>query len=617
MKNLIFVLLCLPLIGLGQNDCGTIPTQQQIDYLSQTRSARQNWNQIESTTWIPVQHHVVTETNGSGGLSMSDITLIMNTLNTYYSSSNLQFYECDSINYINDSTYYDFDANDENIFCGSNDIQDVINIYYFNTVTSSSGSSLCGYTRFPPSVDRVIMKNSCAINGSTIVHELGHFFSLYHTHGPTNTGTTTELVNGSNCSTAGDDLCGTPADPNLSGLVTNSCQYTGTAVDANGQAYVPDPTNIMSYSQKVCRTFLSSDQYNRANYSALNDRSYLTCSAAGCTDSSALNYNSLSIVDDGSCCFIAGCTDPLALNYVVSACFDDGSCIAPILGCTVQTASNYDPNANVGIAFGGALDNTFGAGSYFNGDQHLNFDASKVCVIKSASVYAQVGGVITFELRDNNSIVIDDTTLSVVVGQQTINLNFNVPIGSGLQLGVSVGALVNTGLYRNNSNSIYPYDIASVISITSSSASSPGFYYFYYDIEVETPCLYGTINSSFDCDGQGNCIDPGTGTGHYTSLSACESNCIQTSVHMIGIGSLKAYPNPNDGYFTVKFSSLIIQDLKVKITSAIGEIVFIDNSESYIGEYKRGINLKDYANGIYFLEIETNKGTVNKKIVLY
>ena len=674
------------MIGLGQNDCGTIPTQQQIDYLTQTRIARQSWNQPESTIGIPVQHHVVRESNGTGGLTLGDISFVMNALNTYYANSNLNFYECSSINYINNSTYYDFDANDESVLCGSNDIQDVINIYYFNSVTSSSGSSLCGYAYFPPGPDRVIMANSCAINGSTIVHELGHYLSLYHTHGPTNTGTTTELVNGSNCIISGDDLCDTPADPNLSGLVTNSCQYTGTAFDANGQAYVPDPTNIMSYSKKVCRTFLSSDQYNRANYSALNDRSYLTCNAAGCTDPTAFNYSAIAITDDGSCCFVSGCTDPLAVNYDSLACFDNGSCTAPILGCTNQTASNYDPNANTGIALGGALDNTFGNGSYFNGDQHLNFDASKECVIKSAIIYSEGINSISFELRDNNGIVIDDTTLTLVPGQQTITLNFNVPIANDLQLGVSPGALTNLGLYRNNAGASYPYDIASAINITSSSAStSPyDYYYFYYNIEVETPCL-NTTQATYDCDGQGNCSDPGNGNGSYSSLNACQTNCIlpvtydcdgqgncsdpgngngvyaslnscqtnciipvtydcdgqdnctdpgngngtyssildcqaecvSTSISERELSNISIFPNPNYGYFTIKFSSLIAQDLRIKITNAIGEIVFIDKSEYYIGEYKSQINLKDYANGIYFLEIETHKGTANKKIVLY
>ena len=286
----IYSLIILVLFVFGanaQDGCSTIPTQQQIDYLTQTKSLRQNWSQAEAIIWLPVQNHIITETNGSGGLVLSDVQQIMSTLNTYYANSNIQFYECSSINYINNSTYYDFDQSQESVFCGSNDVIDVINIYYFNSVTSNSGSSLCGYAYFPPGPDRVIMKNSCAINGSTIVHELGHYLSLYHTHGPTNTGTT-ELVNGSNCSWTGDDLCDTPADPNLSGLVSTSCQYTGTAMDANGQAYVPDPTNIMSYSQKVCRTFLSSGQYNRANYSAINDRSYLTCNTAGCLPTSGV-----------------------------------------------------------------------------------------------------------------------------------------------------------------------------------------------------------------------------------------------------------------------------------------------------------------------------------------
>ena len=33
-----------------QNDCGTQATQQQIDYLTQTRSARENWNGPEMIT---------------------------------------------------------------------------------------------------------------------------------------------------------------------------------------------------------------------------------------------------------------------------------------------------------------------------------------------------------------------------------------------------------------------------------------------------------------------------------------------------------------------------------------------------------------------------------------
>ena len=130
-------------------------------------------------------------------------------------------------------------------------------------------------------------------------------------------------------------------------------------------------------------------------------------------------------------------------------------------------AINYDPNANTSTAFGGALNNNIGSGGYFNGNQHLFFDASKPFTIKSAVVYAQNPNTITFELRNNNSVVIDDTTITVSSGQQRLYFDFDVPIGLDFELGVSAN---NSGLYRNNGGPAYPYEIGSVMTITRSSA---------------------------------------------------------------------------------------------------------------------------------------------------
>ena len=66
----------------------------------------------------------------------------------------------------------------------------------------------------------------------------------------------------------------------------------------------------------------------------------------GCTDSTAINYDSSANSDDGSCYYNPGCTDPEAINYNPEADFDDGSCIGVILGCTDPEAFNYDPEAN-------------------------------------------------------------------------------------------------------------------------------------------------------------------------------------------------------------------------------------------------------------------------------
>ena len=157
----------------------------------------------------------------------------------------------------------------------------------------------------------------------------------------------------------------------------------------------------------------------------------------------------------------------------------------PILGCMDASANNYNPNANTAVEYGGEANNTFATGGFFNGNQHLIFDASTDLLIKSAVFYADNPTTVTFELRSSNGVVIDDTTHSLVQGQQQLILNFEVPIGNNMQLGISNG---NSDLYRNNAGAIYPYNIGSVMSITGTSAGSPGYYYFYYDIEVVVPC---------------------------------------------------------------------------------------------------------------------------------
>ena len=76
----------------------------------------------------------------------------------------------------------------------------------------------------------------------------------------------------------------------------------------------------------------------------------------GCTYADAVNFNSSSIIDDGSCIYpdapaqILGCTYSDALNHNPSATEDDGSCRYPVVpepvpGCTYPEAYNYEMNA--------------------------------------------------------------------------------------------------------------------------------------------------------------------------------------------------------------------------------------------------------------------------------
>lgn len=83
---------------------------------------------------------------------------------------------------------------------------------------------------------------------------MGHCLGLYHTH---ETAFGREYVLRVNCTSAGDLICDTPADPNFN----YSCSYNGNARDPIGMIYTPDPKNIMSYS--TCTEFFSAGQEGR------------------------------------------------------------------------------------------------------------------------------------------------------------------------------------------------------------------------------------------------------------------------------------------------------------------------------------------------------------------
>ena len=54
----------------------------------------------------------------------------------------------------------------------------------------------------------------------------------------------------------------------------------------------------------------------------------------------------------------------------------------------------------------------------------------------------------------------------------------------------------------------------------------------------------------------------------------------------------------------------------VGILFPIGEELIKEDMQQFVGEYVKAINLKEYSKGIYFLEIETDNGVINKKLIL-
>jgi len=252
-------------------------TKEANQALEKKRASGAVFNTI---TYIPIRPHIVRRSDGTGGFSMASLNQVMALTNSYYLQNGygIQFYFAgDTPDNINDDYLYN-----NGIIYGDGNATNALNQYYVPFISSGAG----GYAYYP-SNDLISTRSVIAVGGfeteddlgnRLIPHELGHNFNLIHTFGqnPGNgtlgSGVTTELVTrgvGANCTTDGDLVCDTPADPyNISGanlLYVNGCpQYdpSSTARDANGDAYSPSITNIMSYYFPCIHNF-TAGQYDR------------------------------------------------------------------------------------------------------------------------------------------------------------------------------------------------------------------------------------------------------------------------------------------------------------------------------------------------------------------
>ncbi|MBD2702666.1 fibronectin type III domain-containing protein [Spirosoma sp. BT702] len=270
-------------------NCGTEISPEQAKALQQQAilafKRKMATNGVFTTvTYVPIRPHIIRRSDGTGGFDLASLNTVMAATNRYYMTNGLgiQFYFAGEMpHYINsDSWYYNFPY--YNLLpLDPHDVTNAMNQYYPYSIESSAAA---GYAFYPDnsivSTRSVISTNQSNdyIGNHLIPHELGHNFSLLHTHGASNgTVRTDELVTrgaGANCTAAGDFICDTPADPYLIGnqyeyVTVDGClQYSPNNVyrDANGDPYTPSITNIMSYYhyyETDCPSHFTPGQYER------------------------------------------------------------------------------------------------------------------------------------------------------------------------------------------------------------------------------------------------------------------------------------------------------------------------------------------------------------------
>jgi len=309
------------------------------------------------------------------------------------------------------------------------------------------------------------------------------------------------------------------------------------------------------------------------------------------------------------------------------------------------------------VVAGGILTNT-GGGYLANPQQWQVFDVLQNCNLVSVNIYAQNTGSRSIELRNASNVVLNTTTINVASAPAmiTVTLNYALTPGTGYQLGLDPNGQAD--LYRSNTGVSYPYNLASCVSITGSSAGG-AYYYWFYNWKVQKADCQGPAvavtatvdpgpavslagNQTAVCVTQGptminatptggNFSGPGmtgnmfnpqtTGNGNFTiyytyidpntsctgmdSLVMNVSDCLGLNSALLQAGNIGLYPNPTKDNITIS-NAFMGGNTTITLSDATGRVVI---SQAVTSNAEK-LNTSPLANGVYMIRVKQGNTTV-------
>ncbi|MCH7772528.1 MAG: hypothetical protein IIA49_16180, partial [Bacteroidetes bacterium] len=218
--------------------------------------------------------HVVQYSDGTGGISQNNLDQKIIDLRYFFEQALFEFYifKVDSIDNDQYASIDNFDEADE--LRTINEVASCINVYFVPLFPGYNGLS-----SFSPRIQDPVLQSEQGIiirneaPGTTLPHEMGHYFDLFHTFetyfGIENIPRTGGCAN---WSTDGDMLRYTKANPSdivTFSTINSNCEWDPKKAlppDECGYSnYNPQANNMMITEVKYCRTTFTEDQKDRMN----------------------------------------------------------------------------------------------------------------------------------------------------------------------------------------------------------------------------------------------------------------------------------------------------------------------------------------------------------------
>ena len=327
---------------------------------------------------------------------------------------------------------------------------------------------------------------------------------------------------------------------------------------------------------------------------------------------------------------------------------------------TISSTTNFyvaDQPSLLSGALGPVTTNFSGAGNTTTAKtEYLIFNAFLPFKLKKVTVNAASAGLRTIELRDMYGILITQKQVTLAVGVQDVALDFFIPSGLNMQLGISSTSPL-TALFASTTaapNIGFPFNLKSIGKIVGSSLGDQ-LYPFFYNWQIEgTPqaCNAGTrkavtamavphanvainglqsvylhtqngVSVTVTPPGGVLTADAGLlGTTFYPKLAGIGShqltyiykngNCIDTAVKNITVKidsvnisdgfSIQLFNNPgsNQRLYLVTSQSSVVE---VRLFNSTGQKVQQKNFNAAIGSNLFDLDFNNLSKGMYFIEV--------------
>ena len=102
--------------------------------------------------------------------------------------------------------------------------------------------------------------------------------------------------------------------------------------------------------------------------------------------------------------------------------------------------------------------------------------------------------------------------------------------------------------------------------------------------------------------------------GTYILASVCSGSTGIENLNA-GIANLSVYPNPSNGVFTAAMVLETASDVTVSVVDMTGNKVY-ESIDKSVKEINKHINLSNMAAGVYIMNVRTDKGSTNQRIVI-